>query len=157
MLISAILWYSKLRKDLEEQGFLFNSSDQCIANRIQFHVDNLLNSYKEKEVNDEFVPWLNNKYGEHGEVTAHRGNTQEYPMKLEFGNKRLKVNMIGYIKKILEEFWKKFKKDNKLAQPSGNDMFNKDNSKKLNNEERKMFHKMGVKALFLCKQARPDI
>ena len=32
MLESALLWYKKLRKDLEHIGFIFNPYDACIAN-----------------------------------------------------------------------------------------------------------------------------
>ena len=59
-------------------GFLilFNP---CIANKkvnrqqqtIKFHVDNLMLSYKDKRVNDEFLKLLQDKYGKHG---AMKGN-----------------------------------------------------------------------------------
>ena len=67
MLESALVWYKKFRKDLESIGFVFNPYDACIANRmingkqqtIKFHMDNLLSSHQQREVNDEFLKWLN--------------------------------------------------------------------------------------------------
>ena len=78
MLESALVWYKKFRKDLESIRFVFNPYDACIANQmvngkqqtIKFHVDDLLSSHKQREVNDDFLKWLNEKYGHHGEVTA---------------------------------------------------------------------------------------
>ena len=67
MLESALVWYKKFRKDLESIRFVFNPYDACIANQmvngkqqtIKFHVDDLLSSHQQREVNDEFLKWLN--------------------------------------------------------------------------------------------------
>ncbi len=56
MLVSAILWYNKLRGGLEGAGFKFNPYDPCTANRpmkgsqhtVLFHVDDLKSSHKDK-------------------------------------------------------------------------------------------------------------
>ena len=66
MLQSALLWYKKLRGNLEEMGFIFNPYDPCVANRIKsdkqhtvvFHVNNLKSSHVDTKVNDEFAKWL---------------------------------------------------------------------------------------------------
>ena len=34
ILQAALLWYKKLRADLEGEGFLFNNYDPCAANKI---------------------------------------------------------------------------------------------------------------------------
>ena len=78
MLESALVWYKKFWKDLESIGFVFNPYNACIVNQmvngkqqtIKFHLDDLLSSHQQREVNDEFLKWLNKKYGHHGEVTA---------------------------------------------------------------------------------------
>ena len=41
---------------------------------IIFHIDDLKSSHEDKTVNDKFEKWLQDKYGEHGEVKAHRGD-----------------------------------------------------------------------------------
>ena len=68
--------YMKFKGDLEKIGFKFNPYDPCIANRIvkkkhhtiRFHVDDLMSSHVDKEVNTQFLKW--EKYGEHGEVKS---------------------------------------------------------------------------------------
>ena len=50
MLQSALLWYNKFKKDLEEINFIFNPYDPCVANKmvngkqhtIKFHMDDLM-------------------------------------------------------------------------------------------------------------------
>jgi hypothetical protein len=71
MLEAALLWYKTFRKDLKENGFIFNPYDPCMANKkvqgsqqtIVFHVDDLKSSHKSKSVNDKFEIWLNSMYG----------------------------------------------------------------------------------------------
>ena len=119
MLISAILWYKKFRKDLEEIDFVFNPYDPCVANKIvngyqqtiRFHVDDVMSSHIDPTVNDEFEIWLNKMYGEHGEVKTTRGDEHEYlgmTFKFDFKKGEVKVDMIDYVKGMLEEFPIKF-------------------------------------------------
>ena len=71
MLEASLMWYRKLRRDLEEKGFQFNGYDPCVANRIvnkvqhtiRFHVDDIMSSHKDAAINDEFAQWANKKYG----------------------------------------------------------------------------------------------
>ena len=63
MLQAALLWYKKLQTDLEEEGFVFNNYDPCMANKIingkqmtvRFHVDDMMLTHEEKSVNDKFL------------------------------------------------------------------------------------------------------
>ena len=63
MLVAAILWYQKLRKDLESIRFKINPYDPCVANRmvrgkqhtVVFHVDDLKCSHVDEKVNTEFL------------------------------------------------------------------------------------------------------
>jgi hypothetical protein len=60
MLEAALVWYKTSRKDLEDNGFIFNLYNPCMANKrvqglqqtIVFHVDNLKSSHKSKSVNN---------------------------------------------------------------------------------------------------------
>jgi hypothetical protein len=78
MLIAALLFYKKFKKDLEGIGFKFNPYDPCVANRminnsqhtVRFHVDDLMSSHVDPEINNNFQTWLNEMYGSYGEVTA---------------------------------------------------------------------------------------
>ena len=50
MLVASLLFYKKIRADFEDEGFIFNPYDPCIANKmvngkqqtIRFHVDDLM-------------------------------------------------------------------------------------------------------------------
>ena len=67
MLIAALLWFHKLRKDLGEEKFEFNPYEPCVGNKIvngkqqtvRFHVDDLMSSHVDSKINDKFHQWLN--------------------------------------------------------------------------------------------------
>ena len=165
MLESALLWYNKFRKDLEAEGFEFNAYDPCVANKtinrsqmtIRFHVDDLMSSHRDKSVNDDFLRFLNKKYGKHVEVKATRGKRHDYlGMTFHFGNGRVEVDMVDYVQNMLEEFPIKFA-NKRVPNPASPDMFDEGQGKYLDEEKRELFHRTTAKALFLCKRARPDI
>ena len=88
MLVSALLFYKKLCKDLVKIRFKINLYDPCVANRmvkghqhtITWHVDNLKSSHMNPKVNEKFIQWLENMYGdkEIGKVKATRGKGYNY-------------------------------------------------------------------------------
>ena len=79
MLVDSILWYRKVKKDLESVGFEFNPYEPCVANGkvngkqqiLRFHVDDMLVSHMAPKVNDYLSAWSQKKYGrlKHVEVT----------------------------------------------------------------------------------------
>jgi hypothetical protein len=115
MLEAAILWYKKFRGELEQKGFKFNPYDPCVANRTErgsqhtllFHVACLKSSHKDSKVNDQFDKWLQDNYGEHGEVAIHRGKKRDYlGMELDFSKKgKVKIGMCMEV----DERWEKGK------------------------------------------------
>jgi hypothetical protein len=92
MLQASLLFYKKLRKDLEDIGFEVNPYDPCVANRVvkgnkhtvRWHVDDLKSSHVDKRVNDEFRKWLDMKYGDDklGRVRAVRGKRHNLQAKV---------------------------------------------------------------------------
>jgi hypothetical protein len=62
ILQSSLLFYKKLKKDLEGIGFIINPYDPCVANRwingkqqtLTWHVDDLESSHVDPKVNDKF-------------------------------------------------------------------------------------------------------
>ena len=66
VLVSVVLFYKKLQKDLEGIGFKINPHDICVANQtiqgtqhtMVWHVDDLKSSHINPSVNDKFVLWL---------------------------------------------------------------------------------------------------
>ena len=73
-------------------------------------------------------------------------------MLLKFIDGKLIIDMTAYMRKMLEEFPIKFNNDSSQSMPAGVDMFNKDESKPLNDNEREAFHKTTAQGLFLGKR-----
>ena len=83
MLTSALVFYKQWRNDLLKRGYEINPYDPCVANKfingkqhtVMWHVDDLKISHVDKKVNDEFIKWVDDLYGddEIGRVKAVRG------------------------------------------------------------------------------------
>jgi hypothetical protein len=166
-LVAALLFYKKLKKDLESIGFKINPYDSCVANRVvngkqhtvTWHVDDLKSSHVDPKVNDEFLKWLDKIYGDPkiAPVTATRGKIHDYlAMKLDFTTRgKLKVNMTEYVKSMVNDFPEELSKSN---YPWNENLFKVDTkSPKLSKDKRELFHTFVAKGLFVCKRARPDI
>ena len=71
LLKSALDFYLKLRGELEEQEYVINPYDPCVANKmiegsqhtVIWHVDDLKCSHKKSFVNALFATWLGTIYG----------------------------------------------------------------------------------------------
>ena len=66
MLVSALLWCKQFGSDLEAEGFAFNPCNPCAANNkmvnghqqtVGFHVDDVMSSHVDPEVNKSFAKW----------------------------------------------------------------------------------------------------
>ena len=72
MLVSSLLFYKKLRADLEAYSFKVNPYDPCGANKmvdgkqftIRWHIDNLMASHISAKALQAFCNWLDNKCGD---------------------------------------------------------------------------------------------
>ena len=167
MLQSSLLWYQKLRRDLEQVDFVFNPYDPCVANRerdgkqhtVVFHVDDLKSSHVNSKVNDEFAAWLVKKYGADGKVKVHRGKVHDYlGMTFDYSKKgKVIIDMIPYVEDMLDEFPKNFQANEVAATAAADSLFAKGHGKKLSPERSDLFHRIVAKGLFVCKRARPDI
>ncbi len=167
MLIAALLWYKQFRGDLEKDGFEFNPHDPCVANKmvngkqhtIGFHVDDLMSSHVDPKVNDDFLKWLNDMHGKHGEVKATRGDHHDYlGMNFDFSEKgKVKLDMIKCVENMVDEFSVKFGPDDSVSSPAADDLFAKGKGSELDPARAQEFHTFVAKGLFACKRARPDI
>ena len=166
MIQSSLMFYKKLRADLESEGFKINPYDPCIANKmingkqmtIAWHVDDLKVSHKQEKAVDKFIAWLESKYGsETGRVKAVKGNRHDYlGMILDFSKRgEVMADMTGYVKKMLEEF-PEVLKDN-VTTPASDKIFDVDESPKLEARRAELLHMFVAKALFIAKRGRPDI
>ena len=93
---------------------------------IRFHVDDVMSSHINPKVNNNFDERLQAKYGEYGEVKAHRGKVQIYlRMIFEYEDEgKVKVDMSIYVKSMLDDFPVKLKKSQTAATTMGEGLYN---------------------------------
>ena len=166
MLEASLLFYKRLRNDLEAHGFKFNPYDPCVCNKtvkgkqqtVRFHVDDLMSSHIDPKVNDEFLTWLNSTYGSIKDVTCTRGKVHTYlGMTIDYSRKgKVKIRMDDYIERMLEEFPIKFGSDDVQETPAGNTLLDVGKGRLLDDERKEVFHSFVAKCLFLSKRARLD-
>ena len=163
---SALLFYRRLVKDLEGNGFVINPYDPCIANKmvngtqmmVCWHVDDLKVSHKDDAELTKFGEWLNQTYGV--KVASHRGDKHEYlGMTLDYSSVgKVKVLMVDYIKQIISEFPEVIDK-NKIT-PAADwlyDVRDVAECTPLPEEQAVAFHRTVAQLLFLCNRSRRDI
>ena len=76
MLVPAMLFYHKLTKALLSYGFELNPYDPCVVNKmvngeqltVCWNVDNLKSSHIDSKVNDKFLQWIKDTFGQLREV-----------------------------------------------------------------------------------------
>ena len=105
-------------------------------------------SHTDSRVNDELDKWLQENYGEHGEVTIHRGKIHDYlGMQLDYSVKgKVKVGMIEYVSEMLKHFPQTFKENEVATTPASDALFNEGQGRKLHQERADMYHTMVAKA-----------
>ena len=81
---SALLFYRKLRSELEAYGFTVNPYDPCVANKmingkqttVTWHVDDLKISHMDSNEVTKCIEHFKKIYG--NRMTVHRGKVHEY-------------------------------------------------------------------------------
>ena len=79
-------------------------------------------------------------------------------MTLDFSTKgKVKVGMVKYIEKMVDQFGDSYSCDSKADSPAANDLFSLGSGEILSGQKRDDFHTFVMKGMFACKRARPDI
>jgi len=114
LMISAMLFYNKLKRDLIKNAFKLNSYDPCVANKmvhgnqltISWHVDDLKVIHKDSKAVDEFLEWVQKTYGTIGKVKERCGKIHEYlGMKLDYTQKgKVIIDMIECVESMVKSF-----------------------------------------------------
>ena len=167
LLVSAMLFYKKLIKDLQGYGFKLNPYDPCVANKmvngdqltVSWHVDDLKSSHMDTKVQDEFLQWIRDTYGSIGEVKVTRGKIHEYlGMKLDYSVQgQVSIDMVDYVQSMVEGFPKEHLQG-KVASPWNENLFKvHEKSPKLDTAMAELFHTVTAQGLFACKRARLNI
>jgi hypothetical protein len=163
---SALLFYLKLVKDLETEGYELNPYDPCVAKNIvagtQFtvtwHVDGLKLSHASSDEVTKTIEWLKSIYGL--DMRVSRGKTRDYlGMDLDYSNDgEVKITMINYLKGVLEDFPEAIVKT--AVTPAANHLFTirpEGECKPLDESEAMAFHHYVAQLLFASTRARKDI
>ena len=111
MLRAALLFYKRLRSDLEDVGFKVNPYDPCVVNKMVnghqmtacWHVDDLKLSHKDESVVTALAVKLGELYG--SKTTSCRGKEHEYlGMDIDWATKprTMIASMINYMYKVIE-------------------------------------------------------
>jgi hypothetical protein len=133
LLVSAMLFYKKLRGDLIGQGFDINPYDPCVANKtvdgaqltVCWHVDDLKASHAQSHVVDEFIDWVKSTYGTIGEVKVKRGKFHTYlGMILDYSAPgQVIVDMTRYVEEMIKGFPSERVSTEKRSRPHGMKIF----------------------------------
>ena len=168
MLQSALLFYNKLRKDLEDGGFEVNPYDPCVANKevrgsqmtVVWHVDDMKISHKMPDAVTSSMEYIKKKYGSIGKVKITRGKKHEYlGMTLDYSEpKKVKIDMTKYVKNDMITEFPDADMQGTSVTPANDNLFKvNEHSPPLGNKEKESFHTMVAKGLFVGKRARQEI
>ena len=168
-----LLFYWKLRKELEEYGFVINPEDPCVANKwivdeahpeghqmmVILHVDDLLVSCKDTFELTKLQCYLGSIYGPG--LAINRGREHHYlGMHLKFcSDGSLKVGMVDYVKDVINDFPEDVGRKS-YKTPAASHLFQvreEIDKKVLPEEQAVQFHHTVAQLLFLSARARRDI
>ena len=163
---AALLFWKRLKNQLEKWGFVLNPYDICVANQdingsqctVLWHVDDIKISHSDPVVVTEIITKLQAEFGKELPLTVTRGKKHEYlGMEIDFSKEgKVVITMINYIEEMLEELPDDMA--GTAATPAANHLFDvQENGTKLDQQKSDFFHHNVAKLLFLCKRARPDI
>jgi hypothetical protein len=110
---ASLLFYRKLRRELEDYGFTVNPYNQCVANKttecgsqltVIWHVDDLMSSCVDNFELTKFSCYLAKIYGP--KLTMHTGTKHNYlGVDMEFNEDgTFDASMIPYLKGVIAEF-----------------------------------------------------
>ena len=165
---AALLFWQNLSNFLtKECGFIVNPYDWCVVNKdingkqctIGWHVDDLKISHVDKDVVEDIIKAVDNKYGKESPITVHRGPIQEYLGMIINHTVKGKVSfsMPQYVEDLLSECPESIMKGTSTT-PAANHLFQiNENADKLGVTDAVLYHHLVAKLLYLGKRTRPDL
>ena len=163
MIESALLWYSLYVGVLQDEGFVVNPYDKCVANKmidgkqctLGWYVDDNKLSHVDPKVVDDILAMVE---GYFPGLVVERGEALNFlGMELKFiGNKKVSIGTVKYIKDMAEEFGVDLLK--KVSSPAAKWLFTtNDKSPKLKQEMMDKYVRFVAKILWVEKRSRPDV
>ena len=165
---ASLLFYRKLRKELEGYGLGVNPYDPCVVNMmtkggkqltVAWDVDDLIVSCEDDFELTKFSCYqVGNIYGT--ELSMHTGRKHDYlGVDMEFCEDGvLEVSMLKYLNNVIEDFPEIIRV--RAATPAHDKLFeirDDEEAKKLNEEQALAFHHTVAQLLFMAMRARRDI
>jgi hypothetical protein len=161
---SAKLWYDELSGTLKADGYVANSKDICVFNKvvdgvqctITLHVDDLMITCVNEIIIDSIITTLKAKYDRPGaEIPVNSGRIHNYlGMNFDFSNAgEVKITMNGYI----DDLMKFTNTEGNATTPATLNLYTISESVVLESLESEYFHSVVAKLLYLSKRARPDL
>jgi hypothetical protein len=158
---SSKLWYIELRKALESFGFVANKEDPCVFNKIVdgiqttlcVHVDDILCTSVKISEHIELERNLTDRFKdinfEQGSITSFLGMTIHTS-----DHGPTSICMAGFVSELVNDF----APTGSVPSPANNQLFEPGHDDHVMIEsERKRFHTVVAKLLYLAKRIRPDI
>ena len=158
---SSKLWYIELRKALESFGFVANKEDPCVFNKIVdgiqttlcVHVDDILCTSVKISEHIELERNLTDRFKdinfEQGSKTSFLGMTIHTS-----DHGPTSICMAGFVSELVNDF----APTGSVPSPANNQLFEPGHDDHVMIEsERKRFHTVVAKLLYLAKRIRPDI
>ncbi len=157
---ASLLFYRKLRKEMEDYGFKVNPYDPCRANKVTecgkqmtviWHVDNLMGLCEDDFELTKFSCYLAKIYGP--KLSMHTGQKHDYLwVDMEFNDDgTLNASMITYLRNVITKFPVMIL--GKSAMPAAGHLFtirDKKEAKPLDEERALAFHHTVAQLLFMA-------
>ncbi len=166
---ASLLFYRKLRKELEAWGFTINPYDPCVANKttdggkqltVVWHVDDLMASCKDDFELTKFLCYLAKIYGP--KLSMHTGEKHNnLGVDMEFNEDgTLHVSIINYLKNVINEFPETI--TGRAATPAHDKLFvirDEEEARPLEEDQALAFHHTVAQLLllFMATRSRRDI
>ena len=116
-------------------------------------------SHFDKDIVEEIIMALNDKYGKVTPISVHRGPIQEYfGMTIDYTSEgKVSFRMPQYIENLLQECPESIMKGTSTT-PAANHLFQRnENAEKLSTMDAMLYHHLVAKLLYLGKQTRLDL
>ena len=127
---------------------------------ICWHMDDLKSSHIDLKVNDKFLQWIKDMFGQLREVKTTQGPLHDYlGITLDYSVPgQVSIDMSHYVEKMVKEFPQETLKGASVASLWNENLFKvQHDSALLEKEQAKLFHTMTMQELFHCKCGCPDI
>jgi hypothetical protein len=158
---SSKLWYERLRVELQRIGYIVSPLDECVFNKmfgklqstLLVHVDDILCASEHQAAHTELSDHLKKAFVDINFDTGKKLSFLGMTINMEETGRAI-ISMQGFV----DEFVNDYPGNKKVTSPSSNELFEmKDDDVLLSEPERKTFHTIVAKLLYLGKRIRPDI